>query len=117
MKANSWLLILVILFTIAACKNKSSPDSDKKNLVFAAQSPFKHNIHPVDDGYFINLQPLMRLLYSTLYNIDSNLKPYPFLIERVEKRGREVEFTLKENIFFSTIEQLVRQRLLILLCQ
>jgi len=71
-----------------------------KSLHFAIPYSFTDNYDPVENNY-INLQPLFRSIYSTLFKLDSHLRPYPFLIEDQKKEGKRVIFRLKKNARFS----------------
>lgn len=93
-------LLAVILLT-TECQKKVPPEPGPKVLKFAIQTAFNRNFHPVEDAYIINYQPLLRSIFSTLYKMNQDLKPYPFLIDREEVQGRSVIFHLKKNIKFS----------------
>lgn len=91
----------VIVFFFTCCQKKSPQSLKPKSLNIAIESNFNNAFHPVEDSYIINYQPLLRSIYSTLFKLDSSLKPFPFLIKKYEKKGKTVFFYLKENSKFS----------------
>ena len=101
MKSKLFLPLLVISLLLTDCQKKVLPEPGEKSLKFAIQQPFDKNYHPVEDAGIINYKPLLRSLFSTLYKMDQNLKPHPFLIEREEKNGNKIVFYLKKKLKFS----------------
>lgn len=88
------LLLLVSGVQTQAQKTKT------KILHFAAPTVFNGNYDPAENN-IINLYPLFRSIYSTLFKLDIQARPYPFLLESFKKDGKRVTFTLKPSARFS----------------
>ena len=83
------------------CKKEEAISPTDKSISFALRTNFNKNYHPVEDAEIINFQPLIRNIHSTLFKLDSNYKPHPFLIEKYERKGKTVLFLLKKDAKFS----------------
>lgn len=89
---------LLLLFTTGM---QPLPQKKKnKVLHFAVPSDFNGVYDPAENN-LINLYPLFRSIYSTLFKLDTQAKPYPFLLESYRRDGRKVTFNLKRNARFS----------------
>ncbi|MCP5053087.1 MAG: ABC transporter substrate-binding protein [bacterium] len=104
MKIKALILIMVI---VSVVMNSAGQDRDRfgkpgKGKTLHVGIPFQPVVRydPAKAGY-VNLQPLFRSVYATLFKMDSQLRPYPFLLESYEKNGKTVTLVLKENARFS----------------
>ena len=95
------IIFLGVLFFFAQCKKEELVSPPNKSINFALQTNFNKNYHHVEDSEIINFQPLLRNVHSTLFKLDSNYKPSPFLIEKFETKGKTVVFFLKKDLKFS----------------
>jgi ABC-type oligopeptide transport system substrate-binding subunit len=99
-------ILLVVLFTLVAVlpAQKFAPIGKKKvkgkSLHVAIPFAFKRNYDPLK-GNYINLQPLFRVLYSTLFRVNSQLATYPHLVESYEQTGAVVTLQIKKEARFS----------------
>lgn len=88
-----------VLFFLISCGVKETPIS--KTFHFAIHNAYnRYSFWPYDSFFIANL-PLQFTLYSTLYRMDENLTPHPFLLEKVETKGHDVYFYIKKNLRFS----------------
>lgn len=93
------IFLAVGLFSSCASK-KEAPTSEVPILALLGGFDAE-DIHPFG-SFFISAKPLHSALYSTLFRLDKNLKPFPHLLDSYEKKGLDVIFTLKENLRFSS---------------
>lgn len=97
MKRKCKILFICI---IAALLSLSMKDPKQKTLHFAVPVNYDVNYDPVE-GNYINLQFFFRSVYATLFKLDENLRPYPFLLETYKRKGKTVLFHLKKEAKFS----------------
>lgn len=91
-------ILAVGLFSSCASK-KQTPSSEVPVLSLLGGFDLQ-DINPFG-SYLIFAKPIHSALYSTLFRLDKNLKPFPHLLESYEKKGLDVIFTLREGLRFS----------------
>jgi ABC-type transport system substrate-binding protein len=91
---------ILFIFVIVALLSLSMKDAEQKSLHFAVPVNYDINYDPVE-GNYINLQFFFRSVYATLFKLDENLRPYPFLLETFKRKGKTVIFHLKKEAKFS----------------
>jgi ABC-type oligopeptide transport system substrate-binding subunit len=95
-------MMLFSNFVLAEGKKKKTPPKKGpgKVLHVAFQQEFQGNYDPVVGDHFIQV-PLFHTIYSTLFRLNEDLKPYPFLLESYQQDGVSVVLTIKKNARFS----------------
>lgn len=91
---------ILFIFIIIALLSLSMKGPKQKSLDFAIPLAYEVDYDPVK-GNYINLQFFFRAVYATLFKLDENLHPYPFLLETYERKGKTVIFDLRKDARFS----------------
>lgn len=94
-----WSGALLALVAMAGC-NSGKPAGGERHLTLAITSRFEANFNPYRDQ-IMTFQPLHSLMFDCLFKMDSAMQPRPWLVERTERDGKAVLFTLKPNLRFS----------------
>jgi ABC-type oligopeptide transport system substrate-binding subunit len=104
MKLKILLLLVAVFFTALAAPAQKKVNRAKKKpeklLHTAIAYRFRGEYDPTR-GYAINLRPLFYALYSTLFRVDAQLQPYPYLVESYERQGKTAILQIKKDAVFS----------------
>lgn len=94
--------LLLIVGILSFIPNGAKAEASKKNktLHLAIASVFNRYFDPVDWN-IIRLQPFFSSIYSPLFKLDKDFHPYPFLVDKFDRKGKSVIFTIKEKANFS----------------
>lgn len=71
-----------------------------KTLDFAVPVSFDGNYDPVERNR-INLAAMFNAIYSPMFRLDERVRPYPFLIEKFERKGKTVSISIRKDARFS----------------
>jgi len=94
------LMMLSFFIRQAFPANSSAEKHKSRSIHFAFSYEFNYYYDPADYNYSL-LQPFFSCIYSTLYRFDTDMKPYPFLLDKIDRKGKTVVFYLKHSANFS----------------
>lgn len=102
--------VLLTLLLLAVISTQGSADTKKKHTAarkapgkvihIAFQREFKGNYDPTAGDHFA-MSPLYFNIYSTLFRLNTELKPYPFLVSSSEQSEGRITINIKEDANFS----------------
>ncbi len=93
-------LLIFVAVILAPAQSKDNNPKREKSLHVAIPFPFDGNLDPAERNY-IALQPFFRAIYSTLYKLDAQLRPRPFLAASYEQRAKTFILDIKKEALFS----------------
>jgi ABC-type transport system substrate-binding protein len=96
------ILAATLVFLLGTAAALAPPQAKKKTKTLHAAIPYRFEIglDPVEQNH-INLQSFHNSIYCTLFKLDSQLRPYPFLVEKFQRKGKTVVFHINRNARFS----------------
>jgi ABC-type transport system substrate-binding protein len=92
------LVTAVLLWGKAPVK---APLPPKTGISVSVAIPYALDVEYDPVKGYINLLPLYNNIYGTLFKLDHQFKPYPFLVERYDRQGKTVVLYIRETARFS----------------